>query len=273
MKLYIMTDLEGVAGVIDSENWCGWESRYYETAKELLTQEVNAAVRGFIEGGATEIVVADGHGPGAINASLLDPRVMLMRGWPKGFPLELDSSYDAIAWIGQHARAGTEYAHLCHTQNFGMLEYSINDISVGEFGQVAFCAVELGVKPIFGSGDQAFIEEAEALMPGIETVAVKYGTTPGKGDDCTADEYRSRNKAAVHFSPERSRQMIYEGALRAATRFREGMEVGLPNLQPPYMVEARWRGVDGKPGKYCSCDHSSSIARAINVSLGIEPKS
>jgi D-amino peptidase len=268
MKIYIMTDLEGVAGIMDFDDWCMPESRYYESAKELLTLEVNAAVRGFFQGGATEIVVADGHGPGAINGSLLDSRVMLMRGWPEGYPLGIDSSYDAIAWIGQHAKAGTEYAHLAHTQSFSMLDYSMNGISIGEFGQMAFCAMELGVKPIFGSGDLAFTEEAEALFPGIETVAVKYGTTPGKGDECAAEEYRTRNKAAVHFSPERSRQMIYEGALRTIT---EVKEIGLPNLQPPYVVEAKWRGSEGKPGRYLTLDHSSSIAKAVNVSLGIKP--
>lgn len=273
MKLYIMTDLEGVAGVIDSENWCMWDGRYYEAAKELLTLEVNAAVRGFIQGGATEIVVADGHGPGAINGSILDPRVMLMRGWPVGFPLELDSSYDAIAWIGQHAKAGTEHAHLAHTQNFGYLDYAINGISVGEFGQMAFCAMELGVKPIFGSGDLAFIEEAEALFPGIETVAVKYGTTPGKGDECTAEEYRLRNKAAVHFSPDRSRQMIYEGALRAITRFREGGAIGMPNLQPPYEAIVKRRPSADKPASTGTFSHPSSISALINESLGIKPKS
>ncbi|MBP6965118.1 MAG: M55 family metallopeptidase [Armatimonadetes bacterium] len=267
MKIYVMTDLEGVAGVIDSDNWCSCDGRYYETAKSLLTEEVNAAVRGFLDGGAAEIVVADGHGPGAINASLLDPRVMLMRGWPVGFPLELDASYDAVAWIGQHAKAGTEYAHLAHTQNFGMLDYSINGISVGEFGEFAFCAIELGVKPIFGSGDMAFTEEAEALFPGIETVAVKYGTTPGKGEECTAEEYRLRNKAAVHFSPDKARRMIYEGALRAVTGKRE---IGLPKLQPPYVVEAKWRPSADKPARELTVEHPSSIAQAVNLSLGIK---
>ena len=51
MNIYIMTDLEGVAGVLDYDNWCTPESRYYETAKELLTLEVNAAIEGFFEGG------------------------------------------------------------------------------------------------------------------------------------------------------------------------------------------------------------------------------
>ena len=66
-KVYIMTDMEGVAGVLDFENWCKPESRYYELGKELLTLEVNAAIEGFSRGGATEFLVADGHGYGGIN--------------------------------------------------------------------------------------------------------------------------------------------------------------------------------------------------------------
>jgi len=69
-----------------------------------------------------------------------------------------------------------------------MLDYAINGLSIGEFAQVALCAQELGIVPIFGSGDLAFTEEARALYPGIETVAVKIGTTPGAGESCTAEE-------------------------------------------------------------------------------------
>jgi len=266
-----MTDLEGVAGVLGFDDWCTPESRYYETAKELLTMEVNAAAKGFFDGGATEIVVADGHGPGALDPTFLDPRVMLMRGWPRGFPFELDASYDAIAWVGQHAKSGTEYAHLSHTQSFGVLDYSINGISIGEFGQMAFCAMELGVKPIFGSGDMAFADEAEALFPGIETVAVKYGTTPGKGDECTAEGYQARNKAAVHFSPERSREMIYEGSLCAITRMREGGQIGLPSLRPPYEAVVKRRASADKPADSATFSHPSSISKLMNVSHGIKP--
>ncbi len=269
MKLYIMTDLEGVAGVLDSENWCSPEGRYYDAAKELLTLEVNAAVQGFTEGGATEIIVADGHGPGAISPVLLDSRVKLMRGWPEGFPLGLDTSYEYIAWIGQHAKAGAEYAHLAHTQSFHWLDYSINGISIGEFGQMALCAAELGVRPIFGSGDLAFTKEAEALFPGIETVAVKQGTTPGRGDTCTADEYRLRNKAAIHSSPERAREMIYEGALEAMNKARRLGHVRV-DLQPPYEAVAKWRASADQPAREATFSHPSSIAELINLSLGIK---
>ena len=47
MKVMIVTDLEGVAGVLDFENWCSIESPYYNKAKKLLTLETNAAIEGF----------------------------------------------------------------------------------------------------------------------------------------------------------------------------------------------------------------------------------
>ena len=71
MRIYIMTDQEGVAGVIDSDDYCAPDRRYYETARELLTLEVNAAIEGAIEAGATEFLVVDGHGHGSINPQLL----------------------------------------------------------------------------------------------------------------------------------------------------------------------------------------------------------
>jgi D-amino peptidase len=270
MKIYIMTDLEGVAGVLDFENWCTPESRYYDAAKELLTLEVNAAVEGFIEGGATEIIVADGHGCGGLDSGLLSPRAMLMRGGPEGYPLGLDTSFEAIAWIGQHAKAGTEYAHLAHTGSFPVLDYTINGISVGEFGQVALCAAELGVRPIFASGDLAFTKEAEALFPGIETVAVKHGTTPGRGDTCTAEEYGSRNRAAVHYSPERAREMIYQGAQDAMNRARGAGHVQV-DMQPPYEATAKYRASADKSAREATFRHPSSISELINISHGIKP--
>ena len=75
MKIYVMTDMEGVAGIQNSPDWCRppapeSSGRYYDLGKELLTREVNAAVEGLFEGGATEVLVADGHGPGGIRPLL-----------------------------------------------------------------------------------------------------------------------------------------------------------------------------------------------------------
>ncbi|RKY66049.1 MAG: hypothetical protein DRQ08_04055 [Candidatus Latescibacterota bacterium] len=271
MRIYLMTDLEGVAGVIDFENWCRPESRYYELAKEFLTEEVNAAVEGFFAGGATHVTVVDGHGPGAISPKLLDPRVELLRGWPRGWPLELDGSYDAVAWVGQHAKAGSEFAHLAHTQSFRYLDLSVNGVSIGEFGQLAFCAGELGVRCIFGAGDEAFTKEARELVPGIETVSVKRGLTPGRGDECTAEEYMRRNYAAVHLSPKEACRRIREGAERAVRRA-ISEDFGLVRMDPPYERVTKFRPYEGQPWPTLSVEsHPESFAALMNMPYDPKP--
>ena len=266
MKIYLMTDLEGVAGVLDFENWCTPESRYYELAKEFLTLEVNAAVSGFFEGGATEIVVADGHGYGGINVKTLDSRVKLMRGWPTGWPFLLDKSYDAVAWVGQHAKAGTEYAHLPHTQSFDYLDLSINGISIGEFGQFAMCANELKVPAIFASGDESFTREAKALVPDMVTVSVKKGTTPGKGDELSGPAYAKRNCGAIHLHPVKAREIIQEGALDALRRAKKkGFSGGLISLKPPYERVTVFRAKENSPSVVYRERHPKSVIALLNL--------
>lgn len=137
MRIYLVTDLEGVCGVMNFRDWCTPESRYYEEAKRLLTAEVNAAVDGFLAGGAAEITVVDGHGYGGLCSGLLHPATELMRGWPGQWPFLMDErKYDATAWVGQHAKAGTPFAHLAHTGAFACRDERINDMSVGEFGRM-----------------------------------------------------------------------------------------------------------------------------------------
>ena len=264
MRIAIMTDLEGVAGVIDSVNWCLWDGRYYEIAKELLTEEINAAVRGFAAAGATEFHVIDGHGCGAIDIRLLDPSVEYARGWPNKWPFGLDDSFDALAFVGQHAKAGTERAHLAHTQSMHYIDLSVNGISIGEFGQLAFCAAELGIPTVFGSGDEAFTHEAADLIPGIETVAVKRGVATGTGEECTPDEYRVRNAAAVHIPPARARRLIEEGAKRAIERFKKG-EIKLRSLDPPYESVTILRADGEKPRREIRKTHPSSFIALMNA--------
>lgn len=272
MKLYMMTDLEGVAGVINFQDWTGPRKPYYELAREFLTAEVNAAIDGFFEGGATEMLIADGHGPGAVNIHQLDPRVEYMRGWGEGpWPLTLDESYDALVYVGQHAKAGTEYGHLAHTQGTNYLDLSINDISIGEFGQLAMCASELGVRTIFGSGDKAFTEEAQKLVPGIETVAVKRGIKPGKGDNLTQEEYAKFTASARHFSPVKARRLIREGALRAIKRAQEE-DFGIIELSPPFERVVKFRPSANNPNWTISREtHPSSVIALMNTGYNPQP--
>jgi len=273
-RIYIMTDLEGVAGVRDAEQWCGPNGRYYDVGRKLLTLEVNAAVEGFFAGGATEVVVADGHGAGAVNVELLDPRAQLERGWPTGWPGPslAAGGFDAVAWVGQHAKAGTEHAHLAHTQGWNYVDLSVNGVSIGEFGQLALCASELGVRSIFASGDKAFSEEAQALVPGIETVWGKRGTTPGRGDELTAEPYGRRNTAAIHLHPEKVRALVRAGAERA-TRRAQREQFGLITLKPPFERVGRFRPEKpGQPMLVSRESHPSSVIALMNLPFHPAPE-
>ena len=266
-RIYIMTDLEGVAGVRDSEQWCVPEGRYYDTGRKLLTLEVNAAIEGFFAGGATEIVVADGHGRGAVDIELLDPRAQMERGWPGGWPgpSMAAGGFDAVAWVGQHAKAGTPFAHLAHTQSMNYIDLSVNGVSIGELGQLALCASELCVRSIFASGDRALSEEARALVPGIETVSVKRGTTPGRGDELTTEQYRGRNTAAVHLQPGTVRRLVREGAERAIRRA-QAEDFGLIPLKAPFERVGRFRPQQAaQPARVCRDSHPSSVIGMMNL--------
>ena len=66
MKVVMMTDIEGVAGVVTFEKDSYASGKYYEDAKRLLTAEVNAAVEGLLAAGVEDVLVLDMHGPGGI---------------------------------------------------------------------------------------------------------------------------------------------------------------------------------------------------------------
>ncbi|MBO9606947.1 MAG: M55 family metallopeptidase [Paenibacillaceae bacterium] len=266
MKLFLMTDMEGVCGVVNHDIWVTPEGRYYEEGKKLLTLEINAAVEGFYAAGATDILVVDAHGYGGINNLLLDERVKYLRGpLPTPYPYMLDASFDAIAWIGQHAKAGTEYAHMAHTGWFNTIDYRINDISVGEFGQVAMCGAFLGVRSIFGSGDAAFVQEATALVDGFEAVTVKWGIMPGSGDECDTEQYKERNNGAIHLHPEQARRLIRAGAERALRRFRDDRgQFALLPVQPPFRREVHYRRNGEQPARVLRSEHQGNLIDLLN---------
>jgi len=248
MNILIITDLEAVAGVVDKDSWTRPGTPYYEKAKRLLTEETNAAVQGFLDGGADEIVVVDGHGPGAIDIELLHEEAKYVRGIPSHRIYE-HQSIDAVAWVGQHAKAGTEGAHMAHSGNFTVIDYRLNDVSLGEFGRTAVGAGNFDIPPIFGSGDKAFTREARELCPNMISVSVKECIEKGSGDEMTYEEYYKKNIGAIHLSPKKSRKLIYKGALKAAREFKnEPDKFNCVKIDPPYTQFQRIRPSEGKRG-------------------------
>ena len=68
MKIYIITDLEGVALINRRNQYVDATPESLACCKALLTGEVNACVDGILDfDDDAEVVVWDGHGSGAID--------------------------------------------------------------------------------------------------------------------------------------------------------------------------------------------------------------
>ncbi|MGI6543032.1 MAG: M55 family metallopeptidase [Limnochordia bacterium] len=231
MRIYIMTDQEGVAGVINSVDFSSPGARYYEVARELLTFEVNAAIEGGMAAGATEFLVVDGHGWGSIEPRLLHPAAKLLAGRPIGYPFGCDGTFAAAFSVGQHAKTNTPGGHLCHTGSFNVEQLLINGLSVGEMGCNFLFAGYFGVPTVFLSGDAAACAEARGLVPNIITVAVKEGIDRGPTYGLPTEQNRVYNGAAIHLHPEVARERIREAARSAVQKIGE---IKPFFLEPPY---------------------------------------
>ena len=183
-KVYMITDLEGVDGIFDSELQCiPFQSPRWDESRKLLTGEVNAAVDGLFEGGATDVVVWDGHDSSRTLSTLdLNPRARLLGGTPVSTTLELDSSYSAVIFIGQHAMAGAEKGILSHSySSAGIQNIWVNNKATGEIGARVLLAGSFGVPVIMLSGDTAACREIHDLVPNAECAEVKSGVSRTAG--------------------------------------------------------------------------------------------
>lgn len=241
-KALIITDLEGVNGVLNFPDWCMPGGFRNEAACRFLTEEVNAVVRGFFDGGFSEVTVWDGHGSGgSIRGEILDDRAALQRGivhWPSFGP-----EYDALAFVGQHAKAGSKKAHLAHTQTEEAIDFRLNSLSIGEYGQLAFAAADNGTTTIFCSGDSAMAKEAAELTPEVVTVAVKEGLADAPGaEETKTDRVFEKQSAAIHFPRKKILERLYKKSLEAAEKFLKNPKAfALPKLKKPFTAEAEYR--------------------------------
>lgn len=239
VNIFISADIEGVDGVF------GWhqadaQGKDYGIAREWMTEEVNAAVAGAVQAGATSILVKDAH-DGANNIVLdkLHSAAELVSGWgPTGSMVEgIDESFDALMLIGYHARACTVGGTLAHTWSSNVLDLRINGQSVGEAAWMAAIAGHFGVPVAMIVGDDKLKGQVEEeLPPGFHFVITKTGM----GHKCA----RMRPIAEV-------RDEIRETAAAALADI-EGLPVFRPKLPMKVTLRLRhWEGLDvleGVPG-------------------------
>jgi D-amino peptidase len=215
MRVLIMSDMEGVSGIVTWEQVKGG-SPMFEEGRRLYTEEINAAVRGAVAAGATEIVAVDCHGAGGdwtFNSyipELLHPDCewVAHHKWSRYTEL-LEQGCDAALMIGMHARAGTPDGVLCHTiSTVTWRNLWFNEDLVGELGINAALCGQFGCPVALVTGDEATCRESfEILGEASKYVAVKRGLS----------RYSARQ-----IPPVRARQMIEDGAREALSRVKKG---------------------------------------------------
>jgi D-amino peptidase len=176
-KVYISVDLEGIAGVVASSQTSP-AGQNYDWARRLMLAETNAAIDGAFQGGATEVLVNDSHGPQTnLRVDELDRRAQVITGQPKplGMAQGLDSTFAAAVYIGYHAPGSTQDAVHGHTFSSALKTVKLNGTEVGEYGLNAMVAGHWGVPVVFISGDKAAVEMAQRFIPGVDVLSVKEG--------------------------------------------------------------------------------------------------
>jgi len=178
LKVFISVDMEGIAGVVVSGE-CSASGPDYGYFRRIMSHEANAAVLGAFDAGATEVVVRDSHGSARnILPDIIDPRAKLLRDWSGG-PLVMmegiDDTFDAVVFIGYHARAGTADAIIDHTMSGNVMNLAINGQSLPEAGVNALIAGHFEVPVVFVAGDQGIVDQVGDLFGSVGTFATKQG--------------------------------------------------------------------------------------------------
>jgi D-amino peptidase len=176
LKVYISVDMEGVAGVVTTDQLlpAGFE---YERFRHFMTDETLAAVKAAKEAGAGEIVVSDSHGNGENLLIEEFPKdVRIVRAWPRhgGMMAGLDPSFNAALFVGYHASTTNPKgvrAHTFSSAHYARVALNGNAVTEGEYN--AAYAGAKGVPVIFASGDDAAVAEIKSHLGNIEIVETK----------------------------------------------------------------------------------------------------
>lgn len=223
-KVYISVDMEGISG-ISGDDQVDAGGAEYGRSRKLMAEDLNAAVRGALAAGATDILVNDSHGgqrnllPEDVHpAARLISHSFKRHGMMEG----LDDTFDAAIFIGYHAKADAPRGLFAHTGSGVLRDLQINGRSVGEGGMNAALAAWFGVPVVLVTGDDAAVAEVQESAPGARGVAVK----------------RAINMRAVELKPLAQARKEIEAAAREAVA---AAKKPAPQRSSPYRVQMRFR--------------------------------
>lgn len=203
MKVFVSSDMEGTAGVVDWSQ-CMPGEREYEHYRRLLEDEVNAAIEGAAAAGADEFLVNDSHSSMQnLHPARLAGRARYLSGRHKPMYMMqgLDPSFDAIFLVSYHGSMSAS-APLSHTYNpRAVSEVSLNGTVVGESGINSLVALGAGVPVVLVTGDDVTAAEAAKINPGVHTAVVKTAINRFAAEslhpDAACELIRTQARAAI----------------------------------------------------------------------------
>ncbi len=223
-KVYISVDMEGISGISGNDQLSPGQAEYGRSRK-LMAEDCNAAVRGALEGGATDILVNDSHGGQRnILPEDLHPAARLISHSFKRYGMMegLDDTFDAVLFIGYHAKAGHPAGLFAHTGSGVVLDVEVNGRSVGEGGLNTMFAAWYGVPVVLVTGDDVAVAQVREVATQARAVAVK----------------RAINVRAVELVPLPAAHKQIETAAREAVASARGLA---PARSGPFRVRVRFR--------------------------------
>jgi D-amino peptidase len=223
-KVFISADMEGISGISASDQLSSAGAEYGRSRK-MMADDVNAAIRGARAGGATTIVVNDSHGSMRnLRLEDLDPGVRLISHSFKrsGMMEGLDESFDAVIFIGYHAKAGHPAGLFAHTGSGVVRDVRVNGRSMGEGGLNTTVAAWYGVPVVLVTGDDVAVKQVAEIATSARTVAVK----------------RAINPRAVELRPFKD---VHEEIERAARESVSGAQKFAPRRAASYRVEVQFQ--------------------------------
>lgn len=233
MRVVCSVDIEGASGIVSPKETVEGAPDF-DLAREYLTRDVNAAVEGALEAGATRIVLHDSHGLHQRNLLFhkVHPAAEVVRGTPILFFEGLRAEFDACFMIAMHSSYDEPRGvlnHLFSSAHFRGVRLNGRPASEGEI--TAAIAGHLGIPTVLITGDDVACAEMSRFIPEIETAVVK----------CAISRYAATCLPFAVTEP-----LIRTAARRALEKVRQGgihpyrytrpqeMEV---EFRTPYMAE------------------------------------
>jgi D-amino peptidase len=246
--------MEGLSGQNDPSSF-DFGTDLYPAGQEWLAADINAVVDGLFAGGATEVLIADGHGSGNpdpdVRSDLLDDRatqIIRDEAFDTYFDLPDLEEIDAVAVVGMHAKTGSG-GFASHTFTLG-IDLLINGQSITETELVALSWGRVNVPVIFASGDDRLANDLQT-MPWIQFVTVKTATA--------ADSARPRPVDEAHTDLRESAKRAVENLAAAKV-----MKVSMPIHASLHAVPpASLRFLEGIPGVNYRDDTLTFVTRDL----------